>query len=102
HRALARDCRLQYVGRCCEGGICGGRGVVDLPAHLRRAGSRRGHSEMEVHMRLLAGCLTLAFTIVLPAAVSADPQSDFDGARQKWRAADLKNYSFVYEWAGGV
>lgn len=48
------------------------------------------------------GCLALAFALALPCAASADALSDFETARQKWHAAGLKNYSFVYEWAGGV
>jgi hypothetical protein len=48
----------------------------------------------------------LTLSIVLSSAMSAvaadNPASDFDAALAKWRTADLKNYSFMYEWRGGV
>lgn len=47
-------------------------------------------------------CLAFALTVALPASVDADPLADFEAARAKWRAAGLKNYSFIYEWAGAV
>lgn len=33
---------------------------------------------------------------------AASPASEFDAALAKWRSADLKNYSFIYELRDGV
>jgi hypothetical protein len=43
-----------------------------------------------------------ALWCALPSLAAADPASEFEIALAKWRAADLKSYSFVYEWSGGV
>ena len=49
---------------------------------------------------------SLAFGIVLilllPVVAAADTAAEFDAALAKWHAANLKSYSFMYEWGGGV
>jgi hypothetical protein len=52
------------------------------------------------HMRICSFALALWCT--LPSLAAADPASEFEVALAKWRAADLKSHSFVYEWSGGV
>jgi Family of unknown function (DUF6174) len=50
---------------------------------------------------LRAACLILASCVVI-ASASASPATDFENASQKWRAAGVRSYSFLYEWGGGV
>jgi hypothetical protein len=42
----------------------------------------------------------LALTLGLPAA--ADQRGDYESALAKWRSAGLQNYTFTYQWDGGV
>ena len=46
--------------------------------------------------------LPFILCLALPAPASADSVSEFEAARERWRTADVKSYSFIYEWAGGV
>lgn len=51
-------------------------------------------------MRVFA--LGLVLCIAFHSLASADPASEFEAARERWRSARLTSYSFIYEWAGGV
>lgn len=46
--------------------------------------------------------LVLAFCAGFASGALADPAADFEAARQKWRAAGIKSYSFLYELDGAV
>jgi Family of unknown function (DUF6174) len=51
-------------------------------------------------MRAVAISLAAAAHLSIPAF--ADPVFDFEEALEQWRTAGMQNYSFVYEWRGGV
>jgi hypothetical protein len=51
-------------------------------------------------MRFLA--LPFIFCIALPGLASGDSTSEFEAARETWRSAGLRSYSFIYELGGGV
>lgn len=44
----------------------------------------------------------LAILVALPTLAIADPVADFEAAVAKWRSADVKSYSFIYELGGAV
>ena len=44
----------------------------------------------------------LTILAALPELVIADPAADFEAAVAKWRSADVKSYSFIYELSGAV
>jgi hypothetical protein len=45
---------------------------------------------------------SIAFALLLPALAAGDSASEFDAALAKWRRANLKSYSFLYELRGAV
>jgi hypothetical protein len=49
-----------------------------------------------------AAILILASCAAFASSAFADPASDFEAALQKWRSADVKSYSFLYEDKGAV
>lgn len=40
--------------------------------------------------------------IITPRFSFADPKDDFDAALARWRNANIKSYTFVYELGGAV
>lgn len=70
------------------------------PLHvIARRLAPRERQRWASRMKILALCIALSSAI---PAVAAGPLSEFDTALEKWRSAELKNYSFIYEWSGGV
>ena len=47
--------------------------------------------------RMKAFVLALIVSLAAPAAIAGEPGSAFDAALEKWRAVDLKSYSFIFE-----
>jgi Family of unknown function (DUF6174) len=64
-------------------------------APLLAAQRRRWASRMRISVLGIA-------VIALPNLAVADPVSDFEAALVKWRAADLRSYSFIYEPGGAA
>lgn len=82
---------------------------MDSIANTRRLARRSGRGLLYLGgryaswasiMRFLA--LPFVFYIALPSLASENSASEFEAAREKWRSAGLKSYSFIYEWDGGV